>query len=37
MRDCTLALIRRRGSKPKPTREAFAANPRAAIRAILTA
>jgi hypothetical protein len=37
LRDCTLALIRRRGGKPKPAREAFAANPRAAIRAILTA
>jgi hypothetical protein len=37
LRDCTLALIRRRGAKPKPPREAFAANPRAAIRAILTA
>src|SRR3954447_12680790 len=31
LRDCTLALIRRRGGKPKPAREAFAANPRAAI------
>ena len=37
LRDCTLALIRRRGGKPKPPREAFAAIPRAAIRAILTA
>src|SRR3954462_4196381 len=37
LRDYTLALIRRRGGKPKPAREAFAANPRAAIRAILTA
>jgi hypothetical protein len=37
LRDCALALIRRRGGKPKPAREAFAANPRAAIRAILTA
>ena len=36
LRDCTHALIRRRGAKPKPAREAFAANPRAAIRAILT-
>jgi len=36
LRDCALALIRR-GGKPKPAREAFAANPRAAIRAILTA
>ena len=37
LRDCTRALIRRRGAKPKPAREAFAANLRAAIRAILTA
>ena len=32
-----IALICRRGGKSKPAREAFAANPRAAIRAILTA
>ena len=37
LRDGALTLIRRRGGKPKPAREAFAANPRAAIRAILTA
>src|SRR3954470_4904269 len=37
LRDYTLALIRRRGGKPKPAREAFAANHRAAIRAILSA
>ena len=37
LRDCALALIRRKGLKPKPAREAFAANPRAASRAVLTA
>lgn len=37
IRDCALALIRRSGRKPKPAREAFAANPRAARRAVLTA
>ena len=37
MRDCTLALIRRKGLKPKPAREAFAARPNSAIRTILTA
>lgn len=37
LRDCALALIRRKGLKPKPAREAFAANPRAARRAVLTA
>lgn len=37
LRDCALACIRRAGAKPKPAREAFAANPRAAIRAVLTA
>src|SRR3954464_4698645 len=36
LRDYTLALIRR-GGKPNPAREAFAANHRAAIRAILSA
>lgn len=36
LRDWTLSFIRRRQLKPKPAREAFAANPRAAIRAILT-
>src|SRR3954463_5870318 len=34
---CPLACTRRAGAKPKPAREAFAANPRAAIRAVLTA
>jgi hypothetical protein len=37
IRDCALALIRRKGLKPKPAREAFAANPQAARRAVLTA
>src|SRR3954452_14046721 len=37
LRDCTLALIRRRGGTPNPARESSAANPRAAIRAIFTA
>ena len=37
IRDCALALIRRNGLKPKPAREAFAANPRAARRAVLSA
>jgi predicted transposase YbfD/YdcC len=36
LRDASLTLIRKRNLKPKPAREAFAANPRAAIRAILT-
>ena len=37
IRDCALALIPRNGLKPKPAREAFAANPRAARRAVLSA
>jgi len=37
IRDCALTLIRRKGRKPKPAREAFAANPRAAIREVITA
>jgi hypothetical protein len=37
LRDCALALIRRNGLQPKPAREAFAANPRAARRTVLTA
>jgi hypothetical protein len=37
IRDCALALIRRNGLKPKPAREAFAANPRAARHAVLMA
>jgi len=36
IRDWSLSFIRGRRLKPKPAREAFAANPRAAIRAILT-
>ncbi|MDQ6436840.1 ISAs1 family transposase [Mesorhizobium sp. LHD-90] len=37
LRDASLTLIRKRKHKPKPAREAFAANPKAAIRAILRA
>src|SRR3954452_10491556 len=37
LRDCALALIRRSGRQPKPAREAFAANPPAARRAVLAA
>ena len=36
LRDGALALIRRSGLQPKPAREAFAANPRAAIRAVIS-
>jgi hypothetical protein len=36
LRDATLTLIRKRKQKPKPAREAFAANPKAAIRAVLS-
>lgn len=35
MRDATLTIIRKRNLKPRPAREAFAANPKAAIRAII--
>lgn len=34
IRNCALNIIRRSGAKPKPAREAFAANPKAAIRAV---
>jgi hypothetical protein len=37
IRDATLNLIRRRKLKPRPAREAFAQNPKAAIRAIFQA
>jgi hypothetical protein len=37
LRDAALTLIRKRQLKPKPAREAFAANPKAAIRAIMRA
>lgn len=37
LRDAALTLIRKRRLKPKPAREAFAANPKAAIRAIIRA
>lgn len=37
LRDATLTLIRKRKLKPKPAREAFAANPKAAIRAVINA
>jgi hypothetical protein len=37
LRDATLALIRRRSLAPKPAREAFAANPKAAIRTVTRA
>jgi hypothetical protein len=35
LRDASLTLIRKRKLKPKPAREAFAANPKAAIRAVI--
>lgn len=35
IRDACLTLIRKRKIQPKPAREAFAANPKAAIRAVL--
>lgn len=35
IRDAALSLIRRRKLHPKPAREAFAANPKAAIRAVI--
>ena len=35
MRDATLTIIRKRKTQPRPAREAFAANPKAAIRAVL--
>jgi hypothetical protein len=34
IRNCALNIIRKSGEKPKPAREAFAANPKAAIRTI---
>lgn len=37
LRDATLTILRKRKLKPKPAREAFAANPKAAIRAVTTA
>lgn len=37
IRDAALTLIRRSGQKPKPAREAFAENRRAAIRLVRTA
>lgn len=37
LRDASLTLIRKRKQSPKPAREAFAANPKAAIRAIMSA
>jgi hypothetical protein len=37
LRDASLALIRKRKLKPRPAREAFAANPKAAIRAVVRA
>jgi hypothetical protein len=37
LRDASLTLIRSRKLMPKPAREAFAANPKAAIRAVITA
>lgn len=36
IRDAALTLIRRKGLKPKPAREAFAENKRAAIRLVTT-
>jgi hypothetical protein len=35
LRDAALTLIRKSNRQPRPAREAFAANPKAAIRAIL--
>jgi len=35
LRDAALTLIRQRNLRPKPAREAFAANPKAAIRAVI--
>jgi hypothetical protein len=35
IRDAALSLIRRRKLQPKPAREAFAANPKAAIRPVI--
>ncbi|WP_442583956.1 hypothetical protein ACSBOB_09565 [Mesorhizobium sp. ASY16-5R] len=35
LRDASLSLIRKRNLKTKPAREAFAANPKAAIRAVI--
>lgn len=37
IRDATLSVIRRRKLQPKPAREAFAANPKSAIRAVIQA
>jgi Transposase DDE domain len=37
LRDATLALIRQDGQKPRPAREAFAANPKRAIRRVIGA
>lgn len=37
MRDATLTIIRKREMRPRPAREAFAANPKGDIRAILRA
>lgn len=37
LRDASLTMIRKRNLKPKPAREAFAANPKAAIRAVMNA
>jgi len=37
IRNCVLNIIRKSGAKPKPAREAFAANPKAAIRAVRSA
>lgn len=37
LRDASLTLIRKRKHKLKPAREAFAANPKAAIRAVIRA
>ncbi len=37
IRDIALAIIRKRNLKPRPAREALAANPKAAIRAVMRA
>ena len=36
IRNAALTMIRRSGHKPRPAREAFAARPRAAIKAVMT-
>ena len=35
LRNATLTIIRKKGLKPRPARQAYAARPKAAVRAIL--